>query len=155
MRWRKKEKPADQVYLAVDAAEFADSIHCAMVAALTAGPVRIAFEQAVQDKATQMVAAILPGTHYYAEMGDAVRTQLGEIPRWEDLIDRAVSAAMRCEIEAQVTKAVHEVAPTHERYQEIKEECQEQMRRWPALKNDPAMHLKVSQTILSSFQTTR
>lgn len=154
MRWRKKEKPADLVYLAVDAAEFADSIHCAMVAALGAGPVRAAFERAVQDKATQMVAAILPGTHYYTEVGEAVRSQLGNIARWEELTDRAVAAAMRREIEAQVTKAVHEVAPTSERYQEIKEECAEQLRRWPALKNDPAMHLKVSQTILSSFQKT-
>lgn len=73
---------------------------------------------------------------------------------WMGSLRKAITITIRQAFKDAVIEIVKEQIPESEHYGEIKAECAEQLRRWPALQTDPEMNLKVSQTILNSFQRT-
>lgn len=70
----------------------------------------------------------------------------------DDLMPTLVTRAIESYLRSMIVAILAEEIPKSERYLQVQEECREQLRRWPALKNDQAMQLEVSRTILKSFQ---
>jgi hypothetical protein len=70
---------------------------------------------------------------------------------WMGSLKEAIVKTIRQAYKDAVTEIVKEQIKTSAHYEEIQAECIEQLRRWPALKTDPEMQLRVSKTILGSF----
>jgi len=70
---------------------------------------------------------------------------------WISSLRTAITTVIRQAFKDAVTGIVKEQIKTSAHYEEIQAETIEQLRRWPALKTDQDMQLKVSKTILGSF----
>jgi len=85
-----------------------------------------------------------------ARLVKRLRAKINQIA--DDLIPTLVTRAIESYLRSMIANILAEEMPKSERYLMVQAECREQLRRWPALKNDEAMFQEVTRTILKSFQ---